>query len=134
MNQPHVSAASDDARPIAGEYYTGLWNHHDLGTCEVWLAGAPQSIVDRLHAMHPGIYVIHNDAPRSLREIEEIRDRVHTAAWQDPEISYHGNGPTHDGYLHVSVDADAAGAQAKLDEMFAPGLIRVTEEPRVHFF
>jgi hypothetical protein len=30
------------------------------------------------------------------------------------------------------VDRDAPGAQAKLDEMFGPDLIRVTEEPRHH--
>ena len=53
MNQPHVSAAADDVQPVAGRYYTGLWNHHDLGTCEVWLANAPDSLLDRLQAMHP---------------------------------------------------------------------------------
>jgi hypothetical protein len=77
--------------------------------------------------MHPGVYVIHNDAPRSLKEIEEIRDRIDLAARKDAGISYHGNGPTPDGYLTVWVDRDAPGAQAKLDEMFGPNLIRVTE-------
>jgi hypothetical protein len=132
MNQPHVSAAGNDVEPVVGEYFTGIWNHHDQGTCEVWLANAPESVLGRLQAMHPGVYVIHNDAPRSLREIEEIRGRIDTAARQDAAISYHGNGPTHDGYLRVMVDRDAPGAQAKLDEMFGPDLIRVTEEPRHH--
>jgi hypothetical protein len=135
MNQPHVSAAANDVQPVAGEYYTGLWNHHDLGTCEVWLANAPASVLDRLNAMHPGVYAIHNDAPRSLREIEEIRRRVDTAARSDAvlSISYHGNGPTEDGYLKVMVDRDAPGAQTKLDELFGPDVIRVVEEPRMHF-
>jgi hypothetical protein len=133
MNQPHVSAAANDVEPVVGEYFTGIWNHHDQGTCEVWLANAPESVLDRLQAMHPGVYVIHNDAPRSLREIEEIRGRIDAAAREDAAISYHGNGPTHDGYLRVLVDGDAPGAQAKLDEMFGPDLIRVTEEPRHHF-
>jgi hypothetical protein len=73
MNQPHVSAAGNDVEPVVGEYFAGIWNHHDQGTCEVWLANAPESVLGRLQAMHPGVYVIHNDAPRSLREIEEIR-------------------------------------------------------------
>jgi hypothetical protein len=133
MNQPHVSAAADDAQPVAGEYYTGLLNRHDLGTCEVWLAKAPKSVLERLHAMHPGVYVIHNDAPRSLNEIEEIRRRVDAAA-RSAVTSYTGNGPTPDGYLHVTVERDAPGAQAKLDEMFGPDMIRVTEEPMGQFF
>jgi hypothetical protein len=54
MNQPHVSAAADDVQPVGGEYCTGLWNHHDLGTCEVRLANAPESVLDRLQAMHQG--------------------------------------------------------------------------------
>ena len=129
MNQPHLSAAADDAKPVAGEFYTGLINHHDQGTCEVWLANAPESVLERLRAMHPGVYVIHNDAPRSLKEIEEIRERVRMAALRDSGISYTGDGPTQDGFLQVTVDSDAPGARAKLQEMFGPGLIRVTEEP-----
>jgi hypothetical protein len=128
-NQPHVSAAADDAKPVAGEYYTGLRNHHDLGTCEVWLASAPESVLDRLHAMHPGVYVIHNDAPRSLQEIEEIIERIDMAALQDAGISIHGKGPTQDGYVQVAVERDAPGAQAKFDEMFGPGVVRGSEEP-----
>jgi hypothetical protein len=54
--------------------------------------------------MHPGVYVIHNDAPRSLKEIEEIRERVGIAAREDLGISYNGDGPTQDGYREVTVD------------------------------
>jgi len=135
MNQPHVSAAADDVEPIAAEYFTGIWNHHDQGKCEVWLASAPNSVLEQLHATHPGVYLIHNDAPRSLKEIEEIRRRVDIAARSDAglSISYHGNGPTHDGYLRVMVDRDAPSAQAKLDELFGPDVIRVVEQPRLHF-
>jgi hypothetical protein len=133
MNQPRVSAAADDAHPVAGDYYTGLVNHHDRGTCEVWLANAPESVLNRLHAMHPGVYVIHNDAPRSLKEIEEIREGIDPVALKDPGMTIHGNWPTQDGYLAVSVERDAPGAQAKLDELFGPDVIRVVEEPRLHF-
>lgn len=129
MNEPRISAAADDAQPVAGQYYTGLRNHHDLGTCEVWLADAPESILERLHAMHPGVYVIHNDAPRSLTEIEEIVERIDMAALRDAGIAIHQKGPTPDGYVRVAVERDAPGAQAELDDIFGPDVIRVHEEP-----
>jgi hypothetical protein len=128
-NQSHVSAAADDVRPVAGEYYTGLVNHHHLGTCEVYLARAPDSVLGRLRAMHPGVYVMHNDAPRSLREVEEIIERIDIAELRDAGISIHQIGPTQHGYVRVAVARDAPAAQAKLDERFGPDVIRVVEEP-----
>lgn len=125
-NQPHVSAADDDVQHVAGKYYTGLWNHHDLGTCEVWLANAPESVLNRLLAI-PRVSGIHNDAPRSLKEIEKIKERLDIAARKDPAISYHGSSPTHDGYLQVLVERDAASAQAKLDAMSGSDVVRVRE-------
>src|SRR5947207_1025662 len=128
-NQPLVSAAADDVRPVAGEYYTGLVNHHHLGTCEVYLANAPESVIDRLRAMHPGVYVIHNDAPRSFNEMEEIIGRIDMHALRDAGMSIHGKGPTQHGYVHVAVERDAPAAQAKFDEIFGPDVVRVVEEP-----
>jgi hypothetical protein len=132
MNQPHVSAAADDVRSVAGEYYTGLVNHHHLCACEVYLANAPQSVVDRLRAMHPGVYVIHNDAPRSLNEMEEIIGRIDMPALRDGGMSIHGIGPTQHGYVHVAVERDGPGAQTTFDEMFGPDVVRVVEEPMAH--
>lgn len=134
MNQPHVSAVADDAEPAAGEYYTGLMNHHDEGTCEVFLANAPQSVLDQLQALHPGVYVIHNNAPRSRKEVEAIIERIDVLALRGEGMSIHGKGPTQDGYVHVTVEGDAPGAQAKLDEMFGQDVIHVTEEPMGQFF
>jgi len=129
-NQPQLSAAADDAKRVAGEYYTGLWHRDDLGTREVWLARAPESVLDQLHAMHPGVYLIDNDAPRSRRQIEEVIETIDAPALQESGISIHQIGPTHDGYVRVAVVSDAPGAQAKLDQMFGSGVIRVTEQPR----
>lgn len=129
MNQPHVSAAADDVRSVVGEYYTGLVNHHHLGTCEVYLAKAPESVLNRLRAMHPGVYVIHNDAPRSLREIEEIIERIDVPALRDAGMSIHQIGPTQHGYVRVAVESDAPAAQTKLDAMLGPDVIRVVEAP-----
>jgi hypothetical protein len=130
-NQPPVSAAAADVRPVAGEYYTGLVNHHHLGTCEVYLAKAPESVLSRLRAMHPGVYVIHNDAPRSLREIEEIIKRIDVPALREAGLSIHQIGPTQHGYVRVAVEKDAPAAQAKLDALLGPDVIRVVEVPRV---
>jgi hypothetical protein len=129
MNQPQVSAAANDVRTVAGDYYTGLVNHHDLGTCEVYLANAPESVLSRLRAMHPGVYVIHNDAPRSLRQIEEIIERVDVPALRDAGMSIHQVGPTQHGYVRVAVERDAPAAQAKLDAMLGPDVTRVVEAP-----
>jgi hypothetical protein len=128
-DQPHVSAAADDVRPVAGEYYTGVVCHHHLGTCEVYLANAPESVLSRLRAMHPGVYAIHNDAPRSLSGIEEIIERIDVPALRDAGISIHQIGPTQHGYVRVAVERDVPAANAKFDEMFGPDVVRVVEEP-----
>ena len=128
-NKPYVSAVADDVRPVADGYYTGLVNHHHLGTCEVYLADAPESVIDRLRAMHPGVYVIHNDAPRSLNEMEEIIGRIDVPVLREAGMPIHQIGPTQHGYVHVAVETDAPGAQAKFDHMFGPDVVRVVEEP-----
>src|SRR6201987_1533093 len=79
--------------------------------------------------MHADVYVIHNYAPRSLREIEEIIERIDVPALRDTGISIHQIGPTQHGYVRVAVERDAPVAQLKLDEMFGPNVIRVVEEP-----
>ena len=108
---------------------TGLVNHHHLGTCEVYLASAPESVIDRIRAMHPGVYVIHNDAPRSLNEMDVIIERIDMPALRAAGMSIHGKGPTQHGYVHVAVESDAPAAQAKFDEIFGPDVVRVVEEP-----
>lgn len=128
-NVPLVQAAATDAKSVAGEYYTGLRNHHDRGTCEVWLANAPQAVLDRLHAMHPGVYEIHNDAPRSRNEVEQIIKRIDIAALRETGMSIHGKGPTERGYVEIAVERDAPGARAVFDEMFGRRVVRVVEEP-----
>lgn len=129
MNRPHVSAAANDVRPVVGDFFTGLVTHHDLGRCEVYLANAPESVIDRLRAMHPGVYVIHNDAPRSLNEMKEIIGRIDMPALRDAGMSIHKKWPTQHGYVHVAVEADALGAQAKFDELFGPDVVCVVTEP-----
>jgi hypothetical protein len=82
--------------------------------------------------MHPGVYVIHNDAPRSLNEMTEIMERIDIAPLREAGMSIHGKGPTQHGYVLVSVERDAPAAQADFDAMFGPGVVRVVEEPMGH--
>jgi hypothetical protein len=132
-NQPRVSAAADDVRPLVGKYYTGLVVHHHLGTCEVYLAHAPESVLSRLRGMHPGVYVIHNDAPISLSGIEEVIRKLDITGLRDAGISIHQIGPTQHGYVRVAVERDVAAAQRKFDEICGPDVVRVIEEPMVRW-
>ena len=125
MNQPHVLAAAGDVKPVAGEYYTGLISHHDQGTCEVWLANASESVLNRLHAMHLGVYVIHNDAPRPQSVVLALRDTLDWQVLQPEGVRIVSTGPTQDGYLRVGVMGDVATAQARLDALYGLNLIRV---------
>jgi hypothetical protein len=104
VDQAYVSAAAEDVRPVAGEYFTGLRNDHTSGVCEVHLANAPESVLERLHAMHRGVYVNHNDAPRSLDELQVIIKQINVPALRDAGISIHQIGPTPHGYARVAVD------------------------------
>ena len=123
-------AAAEDVSSLPGEYYASHMNRHARGVCEVWLASAAESVLEHLHAMHPGVYLIHNDAPRSLLEVVEIIERIDFRSLQAAGIAIFEKGPDPDGYVRVLVSSDAAGAQAKLDEMFGPNLIRVYEQSR----
>jgi hypothetical protein len=125
-NQPLLDAAATDARSAAGElYYTGCRVLSDSNSVELYLANAPPRVLERLEAMHPGIYGIHNDAPRPLRAIEEIRKKIDFEEFKRKGIAIVSHGPTVDGYVKVGVMNDVPTAQMKLDAMFGPDVIRV---------
>jgi hypothetical protein len=127
--QSSLHEAADDAKRIVGDAYTGCRVRQESETLELWLRNAPAEVVQELAATRPGVYVIHNDAPRSRTELDEILALIDFAALNEAGISIHGKGPDVDGYVSVAVLEDAPGAQAKLDEMFGLGVIRVGEEP-----
>jgi hypothetical protein len=58
----------------------------------LYLANAPGSVLNRLRDAHPGVYVIHKDAPRSFKEMEEIIERIDVAALRDGRMSIHQIG------------------------------------------
>jgi hypothetical protein len=125
--QTVLDAAAEDARKIAGDaYYTGCRIRNESETVELWLSAAPAPVLQELESARPGVFVIHNDAPRSLAAVEELRKQLPTRNELKLEgIVLVGHGPTIDGYLSVGVMSDVPAAQARLDEIFGPGAIRV---------
>jgi len=126
MLHDFISTTAADARQIAGPtYYTGCMTHRDTNTLELWLASAPADLLTELEELHPGIYVIHNDAPTSEADLSKMRDTLPIDRLKAEGIRVVRVGPTHDGYLHVSVMGDVPTAQARFDAMFGGNVARV---------
>jgi hypothetical protein len=137
MSQTTLHEAADDARKVAGEsHYTGCWFHEDSDTLELWLSNAPSEVLQELEAIRPGVYLIHNDAPRPETAVLELREglKANLLTLRAEGIHVVGFGPTHDGYLRVAVMGDVPTAQARLDAMLGSNGARVKHgEPlRMH--
>jgi hypothetical protein len=123
-----LGAAAHDARTVVEDpYYTGCRLRQELEKLELWLCNAPAQVLHDLEALHPGIYLIHNDAPRSERGLFELMDVLDAdlATLRGEGINVVGVGPTHDGYMHVRVMGDVPTAQARFDEMFGTDVAQV---------
>ena len=123
-----LGEAAVDARRVVGEaHYTGCWVRQELEKLELWLFDAPSQVLQELEAIRPGVYLIHNDAPRTEAALFELMDalRADLLRLEAEGIHVVGLGPTHDGYLHVRVMGDVTTAQAKLDTMFGSNVARV---------
>jgi len=129
-NQPALDTAADDAKSVAGTaYYTDARVDDAANTVDVYLAHAPQSIIDQLQAMHPGTYVINNDAAHPLSQLLQVEHSLSLTSLQSAGIDAVVAYPTSDGYLKVGVtsDRDSAiqAAQSALDSSYGAGLIQV---------
>jgi hypothetical protein len=129
--QSLLGAVAEDARSAAGDsYFTGCRLDQASETLELWLADAPDELLQRLEALHPGVYVIHNDAPRPLGAVEELRGSLDWWALKAEGIEVTEVGPSPDGYLRVGVLDDVEGAQAKLDAIHGHDVVRVHQGAR----
>jgi hypothetical protein len=129
-NQDALDAAASAAKRIAAQaYFTGVEVDDPSNRVTVYLAHAPSSILARLGAAHPGMYVIHDDAPRTLRDVMRIMRSLSFAQLRARGIEVTGYGPTVDGYLQVGVSNGVAGAQARLDAIYGRNVIRVVKQP-----
>lgn len=127
-NQPTLDAAASDAQSVAGSaYYTDAVVNDSANTVDVYLAGAPQSVIDQLQALHPGIYVIHNDAAHPLSELLKLEHSLPLAKLSARGIDVVSAGATPDGYLSVGVRSatDVQSAQAVFDSADGAGVVKV---------
>lgn len=121
--QDALDAAANDARSIAGTYLTGDAVHAGTNTVDLYLASAPQSVIDRLNAQHPGVYVIHNDAPNTGATLRNLTATFDPTPLEKQGIKVVEWGPTPEGYFQVGVTADVATAQAILDKTYGPSVV-----------
>jgi hypothetical protein len=128
-NQPTLDAAASAAHRLVGpRYYTGVVVSDATNSVIVYLAHAPQSILQRLNATHPGTYVIRNHAPRPLSAVMKLMHSFNPNALKPQGITISGYGPTQDGYLQVGVTNHVAQAQAKLNALYGHNIIRVVKQ------
>jgi hypothetical protein len=133
-NQPALDTAADDAQSVAGDsYYTDAVVNDDANTVDLYLANAPQSIIDQLQAMHPGVYVIHNDAAYPLAELLKAEDSLALTSLQSQGVTVLSVGPTPDGHLSFGVSTNAATAQSTLDALLGSGIPQVHEDVSAAF-
>jgi len=126
--QTMLGEAAADARTVVGEaHYTGCRVRQELEKLDLWLFDAPSQVLKELETIRPGVYLIHDDAPRPEAALFGLMDalRADLLTLRAEGIHVVGFGPTHDGYLHVSVMGDVPAAQARLDGMFGSNVARV---------
>jgi hypothetical protein len=126
--QEVLDRAAEDARNAAGEsHYTGCRICSESEEVELWLCEAPAQLLEHLEALHPGTYVIHNDAPRPRHVLDELRDSFDWQAWNAERVVVVSVGPSEDGYLEVGVLDDVEGTQKKLDTIYGQNVVRVSK-------
>jgi hypothetical protein len=135
-NQPALDAAADDARAIAGDsYYASAVVDDEANTVTLYLAHAPQGVVDRLNAAHPGIYVIRNTAAFSEAKALALEDAIsgRIPAWAAAGVRIGYLRPMLDGHLQVGVRSDVAGAASRLGAQYGPAVRVVADTEPAHF-
>jgi hypothetical protein len=99
----------------------------DANQVNLYLAGAPQSIVNQIQAAHPGLYVIH-PAEYTWDEVMSLMNTVSAdKSLEASGIYVRGLGPTQDGRLEIDIQAkDMKKATAELESKYGSDRIRVT--------
>ena len=126
-NEGALDAAANYAEKVAGaaHRFTGDSVDDQANKVVVYLTHAPRSVIKQLHAAHPGIYVIHNAAPRTLHTLLSIEKSFNFSVLKPEGIQVVSVGPNGDGYLQVGVTSKVPIAQARLDAIYGPNIIRV---------
>ncbi|HZT86309.1 MAG TPA: hypothetical protein VE984_12985 [Gaiellaceae bacterium] len=126
-DQPALDTAAADAGDIAGQYLTLASVNDGADKVDLYLANAPQSVIDQLQAKHPGTYVIvQNNAAHPLSELRKVENSLPLRKLQAEGIDIESAAPTPDGYLAVGVHGhNVQAAQSALDAIYGPGIIKV---------
>lgn len=125
-DQPALDAAANDAEAIGGTYYTEARVDDAADKVDLYLASAPQSVLDQLQAKHPGTYVIYNTAAHPLSVLRRIENALPADKLQSEGIEIERIAPTPEGYLAVGIRSDnVQAAQSALDAIYGPGIIKV---------
>jgi hypothetical protein len=124
-NQPALDAAADDARAIAGDaFYSNAVVDNEANTVTIYLAHAPQRVVDQLMAAHPSIYAIRNTAAFSEATVLKLEDAIsgRIPAWAGAGVRIRSLRPTLDGHLEVGVTSNVAEAASRLGAQYGNAL------------
>jgi hypothetical protein len=124
-NQGALDAAAGYAKTIAGvaHRFTGVEVDDEANQVIVYLTHASRAVIDQLNAAHPGIYVIHNDAPRTLRTLLRLERAFNFQILKPEGIKVYSVGPSVDGYLEVGVSGNVSEAQKKLDSVYGRNVV-----------
>jgi hypothetical protein len=142
-NQPALDAAANAAQRIAGsKYFTSAVVSDPANTVTLHLVHAPESVIRRLNASHPRIYVIDNTAAYSYAHLNALMNRINDdfRAFSSEGVSVQQIGPTTDGYLkaHIALPARVTKTNSRaakrvlgaagviLDSLYGRGPFKVT--------
>ena len=134
LNQGGLDMAAGYTERFPGDahYFAGDSIDDRADRVILHLAHAPRSVIVALIASHPGTYVIHNDAPRTLAAVMAVEHALDWTALKSEGIDIVSAGPTQDGRLIVGVTKDIPKAQAYFDATYGPGFVHVVHgEPAV---
>jgi hypothetical protein len=129
VREPALNTAAADAKSVAGRsYYAGLRVDDGANVVHLYLADAPQSVIGRLNSMHPGIYVIHNNAPDTFADLLRIQKPLlrYALVLRSRGIDITAVGPTVDGHLSVGIGNDQlVRAQSTLDPLVGADQLKI---------
>ena len=129
-NQPFLDAAADDARALAGDaFFSNAVVDNQANTVTIYLAHAPQAVIDRLTAAQPSTYVIDNTAAFSEAVVLKVEDAIggRIPSWAAAGVRIRSLRPTLDGHLEVGVDSNVADAASRLGAQYGRAL-RVVQD------
>jgi hypothetical protein len=133
-NQPALDAAADEARAIAGPFYSNAVVDDAANTVTLYLAHAPQNVVDQLTATHPSIYVIRNTAAFSEATVLKLEDALgaRIPAWTAAGVRIGYLRPTLDGRLEVGVNSNVGDAASRLGAQYGDAVRVVADTEPTH--